>query len=516
MVISVSGEFFVFETEVLPTQEEVKAFFQDKGEHDVLEVRLHNRGQIRVGYVTKKTLEYQIGFPNLGLTLGEDVFQRAAELCPRDFVMPILDQNGNCVNLVRKVWSSYEHIYQYEGGMDISFLDRYDSLALVRLNEYSVELFRRAIPFWHGKEIFLVGEGWREMANVLPAHPHLQVTILDRLEQWEKVRTEKATKTEAFLSIVEGIPENEGTQRYESGLLYYDEVMTLTFCFSHVTHPGTKNFQKKFFLIDGKFSLEGMFAIWMKAFTMARYALVKGHAPAFSIVSSNHNMYSDHPGDDIWNKFFLQPGGYSLEDVLESSYVVHSPNGNLMNTVRYIMDQVSAGRDMMWPDGIWNSRVKAYIQNRQKRFLPEPSQTLGVLIRGTDYIHNPLPNHPRHATVNQVMVKINEVESKWGFRRIYLATEDAEICQQMKDRYGDRLTYTDQERYTVKPRQLLANLHEKKQEGKGFRLGVEYLCSISLLAQCNSLIASGPCGALGEALRQNGGAYREVFVFREE
>ena len=42
--------------------------------------------------------------------------------------------------------------------MDVSFLDRYESMALVRLNEYSVELFRRAVPLWHGKELFLVGE----------------------------------------------------------------------------------------------------------------------------------------------------------------------------------------------------------------------------------------------------------------------------------------------------------------------------------------------------------------------
>lgn len=513
MIISVTGELFVFETQVLPGREELEEFFRELGEHDVLEIRLQSGDGVKVCHVTKKTLEYRMGFVNLAIPMGEDSFQRAADLCPRDFVMPVVDGHGNCVNLVRKVWSSYSHVYQYEGQVDVSFLNRYDRLALVRMNEYSVELFRRAIPLWKGREVLLVGDGWRDFARVLPGQPHVQVTILDRLEEWEAVRKEAASEGQRFLSVVEGIAENEGNGRYESGLLYYDEVMTLTFLFSHVTHPGTRNPGEKFFVIDGSFSLEGMFAIWMKTFTAARYALARGYAPIFAIVSSDRNMYSDHPGDDIWNKFFLQPGGYTMEEVEESSYVAHSPNMNLMNTVRYIMDQVSAGRDMAWPEGIWNSRVKEYIESRQKRFLPHPQETLGVLVRGTDYVHNPLPNHPTHATVDQVLEKISQVEGQWKFQWIYLATEDADICEAMKETYGDRLLCTDQERYQVKPRQLLVELHKEKQEGKGFRLGAEYLCSVSLLARCSFLIASGPCGALGEALRQNGGQYREVFVF---
>ncbi len=103
MIISVSGEFFVFDTEVLPTKEELDSFFRDKGEHDVLEVRLHVGDEVQVGYVTQKTLEYQMGYVNLALAMGEDTFERAAEICPRDFVMPVLDGDGNCVNLVRKV-----------------------------------------------------------------------------------------------------------------------------------------------------------------------------------------------------------------------------------------------------------------------------------------------------------------------------------------------------------------------------------------------------------------------------
>ncbi len=112
-----------------------------------------------------------------------------------------------------------------------------------------------------------------------------------------------------------------------------------------------------------------------------------------------------------------------------------------------------------------------------------------------------------------IIEKIGEIESLWEFDSICLSTEDEEICTKIKAYYGDRVSYTDQERYTIEPGKLLVDLHEEKKEGEGFRLGAEYLCTVHLLSQCCSLIASGNCGAVKEALRQNDGKYQHVYVF---
>ena len=177
------------------------------------------------------------------------------------------------------------------------------------------------------------------------------------------------------------------------------------------------------------------------------------------------------------------------------------------------MDELSQGSRLSWPHGILNERIKGYIAGRQRRFLPYPERTLGVLIRGTDYTKTHLPGHARHATVDMVIQKIEEVTDSWEFSQIYLATEDAEICAKMKTYYGNRLTCTDQERYTLEPGQLLMDLHQTKEGGKGFRLGAEYICSVSLLAQCGALIASGNCGAYDEAIKENGGRYKHIYKF---
>lgn len=518
MIISVPGEYYVFETESYPDQESLRSFFQTLNENDILEIRVHSKDQdpptFQTYHVTRYHLQHQLPPANLAIPKGPDTFQRASQACPYHAIVPVVDSSGCCVSILKKIWTYYEHPYQYEGGLDLTFLNRYQRIVLVFLNEYSVELYQRVIPLWAGKHLYLIGTEWKDYIHVLSAPTNVPVTIYDQLDEIGK--NFQAEDYTGLLYITDKLPENEGLSRYEHGIMSYDEIMTLTFFHAHVTHPGVKNPDRKFFLINARFNIEGIFGIWDKVFTVAAYALAQGYTPAFAITLSDSSLYSDHPGDDIWNKFFLQPEGFSFEEVQESSYVALSPNMNVLTIMRYIMRENSKGMKLSWPDGIFNSRVKQYIHDRQKRFLPNPQKTLGVLIRGTDYIHNPLPNHPRQAAVEQIMAKIAEIQTSWNFDWIYLSTEDEEICEKMKALYGKQLLFTDQSRYTVKPGQLLADLHRTKEEGKGFRLGAEYLCSIHLLSQCRSLIASGECGALSEALRENEGRYEHVFVFHGE
>lgn len=514
MIISVPGEFYVFETDRIPEREELEVFFQDKSEDDILELRVKTDSELEKGkifHVSKNYLKLQAEFVNLALEKTEDTFEKAAKTRPYGIPMPVVDEKGNCINIIEKISSYYEHYYRYDGELDLSFLNRYDRMVLHGLNEYSVEIYRKILPLWKGKEVCLVDSEWRDYIDVLPELLGMEVRVLDCAEDFFDVCGK--TDDKRILHIVEQLPQNEDNSRYEEGIMCYDEIMILTFMFSYVIHPGEKNPDKKFFVIDGYFVIEGVYGIWLKVFTAARYALSKGYIPAFKIISSDSNIYSDHECDDIWNKFFLQPEGYTIEEVLQSSYLTLSPNMNVLNTMRYIMDGVSEGYKLSWPDGIFNERVKSYIQERKKRFLPYPERTLGVLVRGTDYTKTRLTGHARHATFEMVAEKIAEIEGEWDFDWIYLATEDEEICARMKERYGERLTFTDQERYVIEPGQLLKDLHTVKKEGEGFRLGAEYICSVSLLSQCGSLIASGGCGAYSEAMRENNGRYNHVYLF---
>lgn len=522
MIISIPGEFYVYETDQQPAREELKVFFQELREEDILEVRIRSSatGEIeKIIHVAKLLLNYDFEFSDMSLRLSEDVFEQAARKCPYNLPIPVLDEDGNCVSILKKIKTYYDHYYHYEGGVDLEFVNRYDSIVLDKVNEYSIIIYTKVLPYWTGSEVFLIGEEWGEYIEVLPTLTNVNISILRQMDevpaQQNTMRIPDLPDINGLerLTIIEGFQQNEDISRYKKGFLYYDEVMTITFMFSYVIQPGTGNPDKKFFLIDGFFRIEGIYGIWLKIFTAARYAVAKGYLPVFKIVSSDANIYSDYECDDIWDKFFLQPGDYSLKEVQKSKYLALSPNMNILNTLRYIMDEVSDGIQLFWPRGMYNTQVKHYLSQRRARYLPKPDRTLGVLLRGTDYVKTNLPGHAIHASVERVIDKIAEIEGEWDFDYIYLATEDEGICRKMKKYFGERIAFTDQERYITKPGQLLVELHQKKEMGKGFRLGVEYLCSIELLSSCKCLIASGSCGALGEALRLNGGRYKYTYVF---
>jgi hypothetical protein len=259
----------------------------------------------------------------------------------------------------------------------------------------------------------------------------------------------------------------------------------------------------------------GLFALFEKAVCVARYVKSRGYIPVMRIIKSGHSFYSDFKNDDIWDKFYNQPEGYTMEEVLRSKHVFFCPgfyNGTIQEN---LMNCVSDNTTLLWPDGIYNNRVKEYINGREKRFLPCPEKTLGVLARGTDYVNTHLHNHSIHASKEMICEKIDELlAEREELEYIYLATEDAGYCEYFKSRYGEKIYFTDQERFVTKPGELLSEHHrEDKKKRDGFKMGAEYILSIYLLSRCNSLLASGGCAGVGEAIKENDNKYKSIYVF---
>lgn len=371
MIISVTGEFYVYETDALPSREELCGFFQGLNENDILEIRIKSPDGLQseqVYHVTKHFLVNEQEFMDLTVPFSADTFQTAAHICPYNGILPVKDEEGNCISIVKKIWTYYEHFYKYEGEVDLSFLNQYSTIILTGVNEYSVEIYRRVLPLWSGgTQVYLVGAEWK---NYLPVLPKPEGIFVEVFEQLPAFLSPEKNKGRGNLYIIEGLPRNESSERYEKGCMYYDEIMQLTFMFSYVIHPGKKNPHKKFFLIDGFYRIEGMFGIWNKAFTAARYAMAKGYTPVFEIVSSDANMYSDHEGDDIWNKFFMQPVDCPLSEIHESSYLALSPNMNILNTVRSIMDKVSGGWNSHGPMEFSTNRSNVISESGSSAFFP--------------------------------------------------------------------------------------------------------------------------------------------------
>lgn len=441
---------------------------------------------------------------------GPDMFYQARFIIAEHGYAVAKDDNHKV--LLKNEDNTYVHAYCYSGGADMWFLDQYDCIFLHGCNEFSVELCQSALRLWKGKRLVLIGTDW---AGLIPMLPDIECECWYE-ESLTQQRLDELSNEFNCLHIVLGIPHAESMDRYNKGIMYYDEVMALTFMFSDYRELGPDNDDKNFFVLDAYYGNLGLFAILPKIETCARYAKSRGFIPVICLKRMGDScFYSDYRGDDVWGKFFNQPEGYSLEEVMNSRHVYFSPgfyNGSVMSA---IMDsQCPSGGTLSWPDGIYNERVNRCLYDKSKEFLPYPDETLGVLARGTDYVKTHLLNHPIHASLDMICKKIDDVMVQWNLKYIYVATEDASYCRLFKEKYGDKVFFTDQERFEVNDGELLSDLHRRQGKVRsGFELGMDYILSIDLLSKCNSLVASGGCGGLSEAVKQNAGKYKNMYVF---
>jgi hypothetical protein len=445
------------------------------------------------------------------------------EYCPDMFLLSIpsivnygyaiaCGETGERIAVLEELKTTYIHSYKYSGGADCWFINQYDCMFLKDCNEMSVELVRSVLPLWTGNRLVLVGDTWEKLIPMLPDLPGIECFYEESLYEERLIELTDGRKP-LYVSV--GIPHAEPITRYQQGLMNYDEIMSFLFMFSDYRNLGEDNPDKHFFVVDAYYGNLGLFALFGKAVCVARYVKCLGYTPVIRIQRAGDGIYSDYKDDDVWSKFYNQPEGYTMEDVMRSKHVYFAPGFYNGSVQEYIMNCVSSETVLSWPDGVYNDRVKAYIAEREKKFLPYPEKTLGVLARGTDYVNTKLNNHTIHASKEKICEKIDELlAEREELEYIYLATEDAGYCEYFKKRYGERIYFTDQKRFVTKQGELLAEHHrEDKNRSDGFTMGVEYILSIHLLSKCNSLLASGWCAGVGEAIKENDNQYKSTFVF---
>ncbi len=86
---------------------------------------------------------------------------------------------------------------------------------------------------------------------------------------------------------------------------------------------------------------------------------------------------------------------------------------------------------------------------------------------------------------------------------------------EMKERYGESLCFTDQERYQCAGTAISGSSSGEKRSVKVFGLerNISVLCIYWPVQQPD--LHRGSCGALSKPLRENNGKYKHVFVFED-
>lgn len=226
-------------------------------------------------------------------------------------------------------------------------------------------------------------------------------------------------------------------------------------------------------------------------------ALENGYIPVVDWESCKLPQYPyESCGRNIWEIFFEQPCRIGLREAYESEDY-------------WVVDDILAikgSRDFFLKDYTdfyavedRRARFKEYVRFNED-FLKQvdsvademiDGHSLGVLVRGTDYKNLRPMHHPKCIPLEKILGVIDDCLDQENCDKIFAATEDQEILDELKKKYGSKLSYLESPRYGQVVNKSLNLYREGKTDGE-YR-DRQYLLSLAVLARCPSLVLS-PCG----------------------
>lgn len=212
-----------------------------------------------------------------------------------------------------------------------------------------------------------------------------------------------------------------------------------------------------------------------------------------------------------WEYWFEQPMGYSVSDIQHSKNVVLG-DGKIIEArpdAKQPKEIFTRWKEYMDQYVRLKPDVKKKMEREWNQMFEKSDRVLGVLCRGTDYTSTKPKNHPIQPSVQMVIDKIDTMVAG-GYSKIFLATEDVRIFNELKKKYGNMLSVNRKEFVDYVDGKGIGVFHIER-ENDNYYKGLEYLTSIYFLSKCNGLLM-GHCGGATGALLFND-KYDELFIW---
>lgn len=190
-----------------------------------------------------------------------------------------------------------------------------------------------------------------------------------------------------------------------------------------------------------------------------------------------------------WEEVFEPLGKVDLINVYNNINCVFcekktSPYGRWEDFWKIKGDKLEQYKDIMKNCIILRKDLQEEIDFEWKRLFDENDRVLGVLMRGTDYNESVAFGHPIQPSIEQMTKKINKTKN-WD--KIFLATEDQNILNEMIKKYGKKLCYIQQDRM-VRDGNKTINREIREQGIDKKKLLRDYVKAIYILGKCSKLI----------------------------
>lgn len=224
------------------------------------------------------------------------------------------------------------------------------------------------------------------------------------------------------------------------------------------------------------------------------YALYKGCIPVIKINDKE-------PDYNKWTWYFEQPYDIMKTDITGFSEIPCDVRDILLKPEMQMIHNRKNWKyklfQMLFQRLIClNKETQLYVENEIVT-IGDPTQMLGVLLRGTDYVKLRPLGHPVQPEPEEVVQKVKERFSTGMYSAVYVATEEKKLYDMVKSAVGEqnirenRRQYYDELYYGTN--QKLIGKVRFDRENDNYWKGLEYLSSLMILSRCPTLIA-GNCG----------------------
>lgn len=271
---------------------------------------------------------------------------------------------------------------------------------------------------------------------------------------------------------------------------------------------GKLNADITFFVIQltGK---AGIFSTLSSALGAMKWAEENSYVPIIDMVNKE-----EREGDGSFFKYFVSKTPFLLEDVYKSKNVILSgvekyPDAKAGFGYYYDAEAARVMKKFIDSHIGFSGGV---LKNVEKEEGVLDGNTLGVFLRGTDYVAMKPYYHSRQPQIREVIDKVSSFMQTHDVSRIFLVTEDWNIYTELKKEFGDLLFVTGGEEHFVKNYSGKTYIADCIKDM--YLQNLEYVTRIILLARCRWLIASITNGSK-MAIWLNGAAYEETCLFEK-
>ena len=277
-----------------------------------------------------------------------------------------------------------------------------------------------------------------------------------------------------------------------------------------------KNYNTKKFAIFGRTECPfcGFFSFYIVHLGCVSKYIDKGYIPIIDLLFFNNifnkgNLSIYNP----WEFFFHQPYNYTLEEVkkyakrikyVKCNQYMHRPDEK---TIYYHNDSIN----------FWHNIAKKYIPVKKelmdeakiimKHLFGYSKNILGVKIRGTDYY-----NRPRHHSipprVEQIIPDVKEMDKKYKYKFIFLATEDENVKKKFVPEFGDKIKMLNPDLDI----QYIDGIKNKNERIKAYIDYVKnYILNVIILSKCLDIVICRCCGSAAAFILTEG--FRHSIIY---